>query len=180
SRPGSVNGTEPTSGDVRYWSAFEVSPACRCTPRPPIGLSQARSTGLRFFQFSIFRAACARTECHTCKRASMRSKNRIALRRCGKLQGVKPRALLVAQLFLKLGNGDLDRLHRNPGDVEPCLDRLQARRRHTRRAVGTSSIETTRRSVKRAFEIIECGLLSGGRLQGLLENRHGPVGWLRA
>jgi hypothetical protein len=24
-----------------------------------------------------------------------------------------------------------------------------------------------------------CSLLSGGRLQGLLENRHGPVGWLR-
>ena len=45
-----------------------------------------------------------------------------------KLKAVKPRpALLVAQLFLKLGNGDLDRLHRNPGDVEPCLDRLQTR-----------------------------------------------------
>ena len=49
------------------------------------------------------------------------------LRRCGKLKGVKPRALLVAQLFLKLGNGDLDRLHRNPGAVEPSLDELQAR-----------------------------------------------------
>ena len=49
------------------------------------------------------------------------------LRRCGKLKGVKPRALLVAQLFLKLGNGDLDRLHRNPGAVEPSLDDLQAR-----------------------------------------------------
>jgi hypothetical protein len=46
--------------------------------------------------------------------------------RCGKLKGVKPRTLLVAQLFLKLGNGDLDRLHRNPGTVEPSLDDLQA------------------------------------------------------
>ena len=81
-------------------------------------------------------------------------KNLIALRRCGKLKGVKPRALLVAQLFLKLGNGDLDRLHRNPGDVEPSLDRLQARGRHTRHAVGTIGVETTRRPVKRAFEII--------------------------
>ena len=44
-------------------------------------------------------------------------KNGIALGRCGELKGVKPRALLVAQLFLKLGNGDLDRLHRNPGHV---------------------------------------------------------------
>ena len=32
--------------------------------------------------------------------------------RCCKLKRVKPRALFVAQLFLKLGNGDLDRLHR--------------------------------------------------------------------
>ena len=49
------------------------------------------------------------------------------VRRCGKLKGVKPRPLLVAQLFLKLGNGDLDRLNRNPGAVEPSLDDLQAR-----------------------------------------------------
>src|ERR1700746_2194032 len=49
------------------------------------------------------------------------------LRRCGKLKGVKPRALLVAQLFLKLGNGDLDRLHRNPGAVGATLGGLQAR-----------------------------------------------------
>ena len=83
----------------------------------------------------------------------MRSKSASLLRRCGKLKGVKPRALLVAQLFLKLGNGDLDRLHRNPGDVEPCLDRLQAHGRHTRHAVGTNGVETTGRPVKRAFEI---------------------------
>ena len=51
----------------------------------------------------------------------------IALRLCGKPKGVKSRALLVAQFFLKLGNSDLDRLHRNPGAVEPSLDDLQAR-----------------------------------------------------
>jgi hypothetical protein len=51
----------------------------------------------------------------------------ILLWRCGKVKGVKPSALLVAQLFLKLSNGDLDRLHRNPGGVEPSLDYLQAR-----------------------------------------------------
>jgi hypothetical protein len=61
---------------------------------------------------------------------------------------------LVAQLFLKLGNGDLDGLHRNRGAVEPCLDRLQAGGRHAPNAIGTSGIETTRRPVKRAFEII--------------------------
>jgi hypothetical protein len=36
-----------------------------------------------------------------------------------KLKGVKLRALLVAQLFLKLDHGNLDRSHRDPGDVEP-------------------------------------------------------------
>ena len=57
----------------------------------------------------------------------MRLKGGIASMACGKVKGVKPRALLVAQLFLKLSNGDLDRLYRNPGDVEPSLDGLQAR-----------------------------------------------------
>ena len=84
----------------------------------------------------------------------MRSKKGIAATALWQLKGVKPRALLVAQLFLKLGNGDLDRLHRNPGSVEPCLDGLQARGRHTRHAVGTIGVKTTRRPVKRAFEII--------------------------
>ena len=84
----------------------------------------------------------------------MRSKNGIAATALWQLKGVKPRALLVAQLFLKLGNGDLDRLHRTPGDVEPCLDRLEARGRHTRYAGETTGVEITRRPIKRAFEII--------------------------
>jgi hypothetical protein len=49
------------------------------------------------------------------------------MKRCGKLKRVKSSASFVTQLFLKLRNGDLARLHRNPGGVEPCLDRLQAR-----------------------------------------------------
>jgi hypothetical protein len=69
--------------------------------------------------------------------------------RRGELKRVKSRALFVAQLFLKLSDGDLDRLHRNPGDVEPCLDRLQARGRHTRHAVGTNGVETLLDRLKR-------------------------------
>ena len=57
-----------------------------------------------------------------------------------KLKDVEPRALLVGQLFLKLGNGNLDRLHRNPGAVEPSLDRLQARGRHTRMRSGQAAL----------------------------------------
>lgn len=84
----------------------------------------------------------------------MRSKT-VSLLPCrGKLKGVKPRALLVAQLLLKLGNGDLDRLNRGPSGVEPCLDRLQARRRNMPQAVGTIGVKTTRCPAERAFEII--------------------------
>jgi hypothetical protein len=95
-----------------------------------------------------------------------RGEHGIVLSRCGKLKGVKPRALLVAQLVLKLGDGDLDRLHCEPGDVEPCLDRLEARGRYTRHPGETTGVEITRRPIKRALEIIECGLLSGGRFAG--------------
>ena len=51
-------------------------------------------------------------------------KNGIALGRCGELKGVKPRALLVAQLFLKLGNGDLDRFAGQQTTLEVRVSRM--------------------------------------------------------